>query len=72
MNCWIARDSDNELKMFTEKPVTIKINDEQYIWAKPRGKGFQSVLDKGLFPEVTFELSPTPAELNIVTMFKNN
>lgn len=61
MELWIARDSDNELRVFTSKPYPkhgifrTEFNNDDFIF-----------LDYKLFPEVTFKNSPQRVKLRLV------
>lgn len=48
---WIARDKDGTLAIFKNKPILDTDND----WYS---KGKFSIVNKDMFPEVTFENSP--------------
>lgn len=53
---WIARDFDGSLALFYDKPQ----RDGAYFFGKTR-----SILDRRLYPEVTFGNSPQEVELVI-------
>ena len=68
MKLWIARDNYNDvygrgtLTLHLYKPVLNKYGR----WTDDTVYGFQCVLPKEQFPEVTFENSPQEVELNLV------
>ena len=67
MKLWIARDIDNILVLFLNKPICA----DSGVWyvSFDSGKNPSSmIIDKNLFPEVTFENSPQEVEL---TLLKN-
>ncbi len=61
MKLWIARDKDNELRIFTSKPYQrygifrTEYNNDDFIF-----------IDSEKFPEVTFENSPMEIEFKLV------
>ena len=57
---WIARDKDESLCMFQQKPKLNHLNR----WAD--GNINHSHLYSALFPEVTFENSPKRVEINLI------
>lgn len=64
MKMWIARDQDGYLNLFDVKPQKeARFQGKDYIWVVPRGYMNQMMLDKKLFPEVTFENSPMEVDL---------
>jgi hypothetical protein len=62
MKLWIARDKDNTLSLYKEKPV---IHCDSYYDTKEYYEE-EMFLDKSCFPEVTFENSPQEVELKLV------
>ena len=73
MKLWIARDIDNILVLFLNKPVC----SDSGIWYVPFDSGLNPISaiiakDKTLFPEVTFENSPQEVELKLIEkLFEN-
>lgn len=63
MKFWIARDLNNGLSLFSDKPKLkfINIHGKQ-LWIGD----FAAAVKTDLFPEVTFENSPRQVELNYV------
>lgn len=63
MKLWIARDKDNTLCVYNNKPTLSKEADGLWICDK-----FTTVntLSEDYFPEVTFENSPKQVELKLV------
>ena len=61
---WIARDSDNTLWLFTNKPELNK-NPKTNIsfWVSPED---WYEIDEDFLPEVTFENSPMEVELKLI------
>lgn len=55
MKLWIARDKDNSLFLYLNKPL---INDDTFTvnWDEPHW--WDAQLTSDMFPEVTFENSP--------------
>lgn len=51
---WVARDKDGTLAMFKNKPILDIDND----WYCEDCDGDFSIVNKDMFPEVTFENSP--------------
>lgn len=65
MKLFIARDIDNILCLFLNKPVCC----DSGIWYVPFDSGLNptsTIIDKNLFPEVTFENSPQECELTLI------
>ena len=65
MKLWIARDVDNILVLFLNKPVC----HDSGIWYVPFDSGenpSNTIIDKNLFPEITFENSPQEVELKLI------
>lgn len=65
MKLWIARDIDNILGLFLNKPVC----SDSGVWYVPFDSGLNpsnTIIDKNLFPEVTFENSPQEVELTLL------
>lgn len=58
MKMWIARDKSGRLYMYGEKPTLI---ENAYYFGT-----LSCILDKEMFPEVTFENSPMQVELKLV------
>ena len=65
MKMWIARDGDGMLNLFNKKPIKVLpfYDRSRYAWTVPRGYSNSIILDKKLYPEVTFENSPMEVEL---------
>lgn len=60
---WIARDKNDELNIYLNKPV---LDKDGYVFL-PTGDAFRFFdIDKKLFPEVTFEKSPMQVELHLI------
>ena len=73
MKFWIARDVDNILVLFLNKPVC----SDSGIWYVPFDSGLNPISaiiakDKTLFSEVTFENSPQECELKLISTLKSN
>ena len=68
MKLWIARDKNDELCLYRNKPELVKI--EEYItvefWQDSSKDGYYCYLDSSEFPEVTFENSPQEVELKLI------
>lgn len=66
MKLWIARQQDNSVYLFTQKPVLISgrwcVKGVNQCYTKFRKKKVCVVI----FPEVTFENSPQEVELKLV------
>ncbi len=63
MKLWIARDLNNNLSLFSDKPKLKFINIHgKRIWIGD----FVAAVKTDLFPEVTFENSPQKVELKLV------
>ena len=61
MNFWIARDADNELFIYDEKPIR---GERKFICGQRNGRfGEYMEISSELFPEVTFENSPQEVEI---------
>lgn len=60
---WIARDLDNKLYLFNNKPLKATIRENGYHVPQGERKGYP--ISKELFPEVTFENSPLEIEMKI-------
>lgn len=60
---WIARDLDNKLYLFNNKPLNVGIRGNGYHIPQDGEKGY--TVSKELFPEVTFENSPLEVEIKI-------
>ena len=60
MKLWIARDRDNDLRVFTSEPYErhgifmTEFDNDDFIF-----------IDSDMFPEVTFENSPQEVELKL-------
>lgn len=64
MKLWIARDKQDYLGLYYEKPTWKKSSLSQIEdWYDG---GFLGYLDKNQFPEVTFENSPQEVELKLI------
>lgn len=65
MKFWIARDKNNKLYLYREKPFKgdAIFSCQCYNNAKSWDEYFE--LDESLFPEVTFENSPKEVELKL-------
>ena len=61
MELWIARDKHNDLWMFENIPVLCQ--DE--CWCDSKNGNFM-LLDKTLFPELTFENSPQKVKIELI------
>ena len=63
MKLWIARDKDNSLFLYLNKPL---INDDTFTvnWDEPHW--WDAQLTSDMFPEVTFENSPQMVEAKLV------
>ena len=63
MKLWIARDKDNSLFLYLNKPL---INDDTFTvnWDEPNWWDAQLIND--MFPEITFENSPQMVEVKLV------
>lgn len=71
MKIWIARDRDNDLRVFTSRPYQrngifmTEFDNDDFIF-----------IDSGMFPELTFENSPQEVEfklaqeMNVLDLFK--
>lgn len=61
MKFWIARDKDNDLRVFTSRPYQrngifmTEFDNDDFIF-----------IDSGMFPELTFENSPREVEFKII------
>ena len=65
MKLWIARDSDNALFGFDEKPYLVTDPSvDLKLWTTKNGQ----IVDfwEGLFPEVTFENSPKQIKIKLI------
>ena len=63
MRIWIARDKNEELNIYLNKPV---LDKDGYVFL-PTCDAFRFFdIDKKLFPEVTFENSPKEVELHLI------
>ena len=62
MKLWIARDLNNRLYFYKDKPVREK---DEFI-PDPDKSCYWEELNKKKFPEVTFENSPQQVELKLV------
>lgn len=63
MKFWVARDLNNSLSLFSDKPKLKFINIRgKRIWVGD----FVGAIKSDLFPEVTFENSPQEIELKLV------
>jgi hypothetical protein len=64
MKLWIARDLNNKLSLFSDKPKLKFI----YIFGERIWKGdFVAAVKTDLFPEVTFKNSPQEVEVNLIS-----
>lgn len=63
MKLWIARDKDNSLFLYLNKPL---INDDTFTvnWDEPYW--WDAQLTNDMFPEVTFENSPQQVEIKLI------
>lgn len=61
MKLWIARNINGKLVLFEEKPYVVDGD-----WGTWRTYGNYMVIDKKMFPEVTFENSPREVELKLI------
>ena len=63
MELWIARDLNNNLSVFSDKPKLKFINIHgKRIWVGD----FVAAVKTDLFPEVTFENSPRKIEISLI------
>lgn len=62
MKMWIARDSDDTICLFQEKPTNK--NDDRIVWWWSNAECM--TLNKADYPEVTFENSPMEVELKLI------
>lgn len=62
MKFWIARDEDDELYLFDERPELFT----SCIWGIYTDSGCSFKIDNNLFPEVTFENSPQEVEFKFI------
>lgn len=63
MKLWIAREENNDLKLFEDKPTYHNIIET---WMTPHDSYFLCYLDEKEFPEVTFGNSPQEIELKLI------
>lgn len=67
MKLWIARDKNGDMGLYSQKPIWRKVTwctDPTYFdWVNANFLGY---LEKGSFPEVTFENSPQKVELKLM------
>ena len=61
MKLWIARDADNDLRMFTSQPYP-----RNGIYRTDEDNENFIFIDSDMFPELTFENSPQEVELKLV------
>lgn len=61
MKFWIARDIDNVLCLYKNKPVPY-----EGMWCAEKHNDSIGCLDDDVFPEITFENSPQEIELKLV------
>jgi hypothetical protein len=61
MKLWIARNINGKLVLFEEKPYVVDGD-----WGTWRTYGNYMVIDKNMFPEVTFKNSPQKVELKLI------
>lgn len=64
MKLWIARNISGKLTLFEEEPYVVDGD-----WGTWRTYGSCMVIDKELFPEVTFENSPQKVELKLIKKY---
>ena len=74
MKLWIARDKNNGLCLYRNKPELFKIeeNINEEFWKDSSNDGYYCYLYYSEFPEVTFENSPQQIELKLVQNDKEN
>lgn len=66
MKIWIARDKDNKLYLYREKPFKGDVIFICQCYNKPKHWSEFFELDESLFPEINFENSPKEVKLEIV------
>jgi hypothetical protein len=66
MKLWIARDIDNILVLFLNKPVLSSNSGMWYVPFDSKDNPNNIVINRNLFPEVTFENSPQEVELKLI------
>lgn len=66
MKFYIARDRDNRLDLYREKPFKGDAIFSCQCYNKPKHWSELFELDESLFPEVTWENSPQEVELKLV------
>jgi hypothetical protein len=59
---YIARDKNNDLYLFNELPS----RGNECWWASKEVDGTYLRLNKSLYPEVTWDSEPVPAEISII------
>lgn len=62
MKLWIARDRNNDLYLYTVKPI---LYSNSYFDSRS-STAIAMKLDEDLFPEVTFENSPQQVEIKLI------
>ena len=62
MKLWIARDKNNDLALYTAKPMLCY--NKYFDGHSPQMIAIE--IDESLFPEVTFENSPQQVEIKLV------
>jgi hypothetical protein len=66
MKLWIARDGNDNLCLYREKPSLLYDGDEFDMINKNGENILVGILEKSDFPEITFENSPQEVELKII------
>ena len=61
MKLWIARDKDESLYIYAERPKLNEVNNQWYCTLGC----FNCQLDESMLPELTFENSPQEIELKL-------
>jgi hypothetical protein len=60
---FLARDKNNDLYLFDKLPI----KGSECWWAESGVDGTYLRLDKSLYPEVTWESDPVPAQLSVLS-----
>jgi hypothetical protein len=66
MKLWIARDKDEPLYLYGEKPKLSESSDGIWVCSQYNMPAEVMSLPIGMFPEVTFENSPQEVEIKLV------
>jgi hypothetical protein len=59
---YLARDKNNDLYLFDKLPI----KGSECWWAESGVDGTYLRLDKSLYPEITWDSEPVPAELTVL------